>query len=95
MIKVRHKIWRIDNRLKLQQFKEVLDPIDSFYIADGHHRIGSVAEYAKKQRDKYKDLTVRNIIILFTASLFPTNPSRSTITIVFSKILTGCPMKTS
>ncbi len=51
---VRHKIWKIDNRLKLQQFKEVLDPIDSFYIADGHHRIGSVAEYAKKQRDKYK-----------------------------------------
>lgn len=51
---VKHKIWRIDNRLKLQQFKEVLDPIDSFYIADGHHRIGSVAEYAKKQRDKYK-----------------------------------------
>jgi len=51
---VKHKIWKIDNRLKLQQFKEVLDPIDSFYIADGHHRIGSVAEYAKKQRDKYK-----------------------------------------
>lgn len=51
---VKHKIWKIDNRLKLQQFKEVLDPIDSFYIADGHHRIGSVAEYAKKQRDKHK-----------------------------------------
>lgn len=51
---VKHKIWKIDNRLKLQQFKEVLDSIESFYIADGHHRIGSVAEYAKKQRDKNK-----------------------------------------
>ncbi|WP_313216377.1 DUF1015 domain-containing protein [Soonwooa sp.] len=51
---VRHKMWKIDNRLKLQQFKEVLDPIDSFYIADGHHRIGSVAEHAKRLREKNK-----------------------------------------
>lgn len=50
----RHKIWRIDNRLKMQQFKEVLDQIDSFYIADGHHRIGSTALNAKKQKDKNK-----------------------------------------
>ena len=51
---VKHKIWKIDNRLKLKQFKEVLDPIDSFYIADGHHRIGSVAENAKKLRETYE-----------------------------------------
>lgn len=51
---IRHKIWRIDNRLKLQQFKEVIDQIDSFYIADGHHRIGSTALNAKRQKDKNK-----------------------------------------
>lgn len=51
---IRHKIWRIDNRLKLQQFKEVLDQIDSFYIADGHHRIGSTALHAKRQKEKNK-----------------------------------------
>lgn len=51
---VRHKMWRIDNRLKLQQLKEVLDPIDSFYIADGHHRIGSVGEHYKKLKEKNK-----------------------------------------
>ena len=50
----RHKVWRIDNRLKMLQFKEVLEQIDSFYIADGHHRIGSVALNAKRQRDKNK-----------------------------------------
>lgn len=44
---VRHKLWRIDNRLKLQQYKEVIEQIDSFYIADGHHRIGSAALNAK------------------------------------------------
>ena len=26
----RHKVWRIDNRLKMQQLKEVLDQIESF-----------------------------------------------------------------
>jgi uncharacterized protein (DUF1015 family) len=51
---IRHKIWRIDNRLKLQQFKEVIDQIDSFYIADGHHRIGSTALNAKYQKEKNK-----------------------------------------
>ncbi|MGV8916021.1 MAG: DUF1015 domain-containing protein [Kaistella sp.] len=48
----RHKIWRIDNRLKMQQFKEVLEQIDSFYIADGHHRIGSTAMNAENQKEK-------------------------------------------
>ncbi len=51
---VRHKVWRIDNRLKLQQFKEVIDQIDSFYVADGHHRIASPALYAQKHKEKNK-----------------------------------------
>jgi uncharacterized protein (DUF1015 family) len=51
---IRHKIWRIDNRLKLQQFKEVIDQIDAFYIADGHHRIGSTALNAKNHKEKNK-----------------------------------------
>ncbi|RQP09433.1 MAG: DUF1015 domain-containing protein, partial [Chryseobacterium sp.] len=53
----RHKIWRIENRLKLAQFKEVLDQVDSFYIADGHHRIGSVALNARNRREKLKKHT--------------------------------------
>lgn len=51
---IRHKIWKIDNRLKLQQLKETFDKIDSFYIADGHHRIGSTALYAQHCRTKNK-----------------------------------------
>lgn len=50
----RHKLWRIDNRLKMQQFKEVLDQIDSFYIADGHHRIGSAAIHTRHQQERNK-----------------------------------------
>lgn len=54
---IKHKIWRIDNRLKMQQLKEVLDNVDSFYIADGHHRIGSTALNAKHQQEKSKKHT--------------------------------------
>lgn len=54
---IKHKIWRIDNRLKMQQLKEVLDQVDAFYIADGHHRIGSTALNAKHQKDKNKKHT--------------------------------------
>lgn len=50
----RHKIWKIDNRLKMQQIKEVLEQIDSFYIGDGHHRIGSAAMNADKLNAKCK-----------------------------------------
>ncbi|MBF8456121.1 DUF1015 domain-containing protein [Kaistella sp. G5-32] len=50
----RHKVWRIDNRLKMKEFKDVIEQIDSFYIADGHHRIGSTALNAKNLQDKNK-----------------------------------------
>ena len=50
----RHKIWKIDNRLKMKELKDVLEQIDSFYIADGHHRIGSTALNAKNQKEKNK-----------------------------------------
>ncbi|QBO59699.1 DUF1015 domain-containing protein [Chryseobacterium salivictor] len=54
---IRHKAWKIDNRLKMLQFKEVLEQIDSFYIADGHHRIGSTALNAENQKKKNKKHT--------------------------------------
>lgn len=51
---IKHKIWRIDNRLKMQQLKEVLENVEAFYIADGHHRMGSTALNAKNQKEKNK-----------------------------------------
>ena len=67
----RHKIWKIDNRLKMLQFKEVLEQIDSFYIADGHHRIGSTALNAKNQKCKNKKHTgteLYNYVFSFVVS---------------------------
>lgn len=56
---VRHKVWKIEDRLKLKQFKGVIENMDSLYIADGHHRIGSVALNAKNHDEKGKGLTGR------------------------------------
>lgn len=50
----RHKIWKIDNRLKMQQYKEAFEKVEAFYIADGHHRMGSAALNATFNREKNK-----------------------------------------
>lgn len=54
---IKHKLWRIDNRLKMQQLKEVLEKVEAFYIADGHHRIGSTALNAKAMKERNKKHT--------------------------------------
>lgn len=51
---VQHKVWKIDNRLKMQQIKEALDQQKAFYIADGHHRMGAVSLCAKNMAKKNK-----------------------------------------
>lgn len=67
----RHKVWRIDNRLKMKQFKDVLEQIDSFYIADGHHRIGSTAlnaEHSKEKNKKHNGTEHYNFVFSFIVS---------------------------
>lgn len=51
---INHKVWKIDNSLKVQQYREVLELVDSFYIADGHHRIGSTAIHAEEKKGSNK-----------------------------------------
>lgn len=64
---IQHKVWRIDNRLKIQQYKEALEQINAFYIADGHHRIGAASLYAKKMQDKNrKSLGVENYNFVYS-----------------------------
>lgn len=55
---VNHKIWKIDNRLKMKQLKDTIEnSVENFYIADGHHRIGSTALNAKRMQEKNKKHT--------------------------------------
>ncbi|MDR3272954.1 MAG: DUF1015 domain-containing protein [Flavobacteriaceae bacterium] len=54
-----HKMWKIENRLKLSQFKETIEKIPEVYLADGTYRVaGSVAHsetVRKKGKGKGKD----------------------------------------
>jgi len=53
-----HKLWKIENRLKISQFKETLEKIPTVYLADGTYRVsGSVAHAnALQKKGKGKDL---------------------------------------
>lgn len=40
---VRHRLWRLDDPEFIQNVQQVFSTMDSFYIADGHHRTASSA----------------------------------------------------
>jgi len=68
---VKHKLWKIDNRLKLQQYKEVIEQIETFYIADGHHRMASAMISSQKNTQKSKKhtgLEAYNFVISYIVS---------------------------
>lgn len=52
---VRHKVWQIDNVLKVSQFKDALLKNQSLYLVDGHHRIEATERNAKQKRKLDKD----------------------------------------
>ncbi len=40
---VKHEIWRINDTEEIGKYKEALEKVPAFYIADGHHRCASYA----------------------------------------------------
>lgn len=46
---IQHKLWRVDVQLHQKRIQEIFERMDKLYIADGHHRIGSLALYAKRK----------------------------------------------
>lgn len=45
-----YKIWKITDVEKMDRLREILAQIDAFYIADGHHRMGSTALYSERKK---------------------------------------------
>jgi len=54
---VKHRVWRVENALKISQFKDALKRNEMLYIADGHHRIDATEKNAKINRKIDKDRT--------------------------------------
>lgn len=54
---IRHKVWQVDNALKVSQFKDALSKNQSLYLVDGHHRIEATEKNAKQKRKLDKERT--------------------------------------
>lgn len=57
--KTRHKLYKVDNKKRLDKIKQFFSSMDSVYIADGHHRVstGLILYRNKKKTNKnYGDL---------------------------------------
>ncbi|XOD68609.1 MAG: DUF1015 domain-containing protein [Flavobacteriales bacterium AspAUS03] len=46
---IQHKLWRIDEQPYQARIQKKFEQIDKLYIADGHHRVDSVALYAQRK----------------------------------------------
>ncbi len=51
---VHHELWRIDDESVLTALAEAFDTVNSFYIADGHHRVAAAAERANRSASDEK-----------------------------------------
>ncbi len=49
--RVRHTLWRIDDRAMLDRFTSAFDALPALYIADGHHRSAAASRVAAARRD--------------------------------------------
>ncbi len=53
-LEVSHRIWKVDNRLKLAQFKEAVERLPCLYLADGYYRMAGAVEHSDKIKGKSK-----------------------------------------
>lgn len=49
---VRHQIWKVSDPTDVQNLSGLLKNVDSFYIADGHHRSAAASRVSKMRREK-------------------------------------------
>ncbi len=49
-----HRVWVIDNAIKVQELKGLFAGLECTYIADGHHRAASAVKVALKRREEAK-----------------------------------------
>lgn len=53
-LEISHKLWRVNNRLKLAQFKDAVEKLPALYLADGHYRMAAAVEHSDKIKEKSK-----------------------------------------
>lgn len=68
---VDHEVWIIDDEEINQELHEYFKSVDSFYIADGHHRCASAVKVGLERRKQNPDYTGDEEFNYFLAVLFP------------------------
>lgn len=68
---IRHTLWVVSEQEEIEFFTARFGGIDSFYVADGHHRAASAARVGKERRDKNPGHTGDEEYNFFLAVLFP------------------------
>ena len=64
---VRHSLWIIDQPEEIDQITDVWSAIDSFYIADGHHRSAAAARVADARSAKLDQASHYFLAVMFPA----------------------------
>ncbi len=68
---IEHIVWLIDDQPTLKNIEKLFSEVDSFYIADGHHRCASGVKVGQLRRQEYPDFTGEEEFNFFLAVIFP------------------------
>lgn len=68
---IRHTTWLIQNEDHKKTIQEILSGVDSFYVADGHHRSAAAAIVGKERAEANSNHTGEEEYNNFLAVLFP------------------------
>lgn len=69
--RVRHKLWKVNDDMKVKFISDRFKRIAAVYIADGHHRSASSALLGKKKREQHPGYTGEEPFNYFMAIFFP------------------------
>ena len=70
---IQHIVWVIDNEAVINEIIELFKDVNSFYIADGHHRSASAVKVGLKRRKENPNYTGDEEFNYFLAVAFPDN----------------------
>lgn len=69
--KVRHSLWLIDDKIRVEKIKKEFEKCNAIYIADGHHRSASSALLASRRRAVSKKRKNTDSYNFYLGALFP------------------------
>ncbi|MGB9661119.1 MAG: DUF1015 domain-containing protein [Moorellaceae bacterium] len=69
--RIGHTVWLVDDKQVIKELIASFAELDSFYIADGHHRCAAAARVALQRREAKKNYSGSEEFNYFLAVIFP------------------------